>query len=234
MPWDYPQTGGSGGGNPFNTEVSAPDYKATGLTGAANVSRYVGATTGGAPASGTFQVGDMIVDRTGSLWVCTVAGSPGTWAQVGGSHGAEYNYSFSLANGSEVPPTGAVWTSITDTDNFGTSLAASGTFTIPAGQGGRYTLSGQLTLPPIAAQAYLVVIVAFTGLPSHVTETNNPETRLQPTFATNTQQSVNVGWTGKLAGGATPALAILQNNGGAGAVTATGYYSITRISSDGT
>ena len=51
-----------------------------GLTGAIQQSRYVGATASGAPASGSFQAGDFIVDRTGGIWVCTVAGTPGVWA----------------------------------------------------------------------------------------------------------------------------------------------------------
>ncbi len=51
-----------------------------GLTGAVEATRYVGATTAGAPVTGTFAVGDLVVDRgTGDTWVCTVAGSPGTW-----------------------------------------------------------------------------------------------------------------------------------------------------------
>ena len=56
---------------------------ASGLTGATAISRYVGATTGGAPSSGTFYPGDAIIDQTGSTWVCTVTGTPGTWVQVG-------------------------------------------------------------------------------------------------------------------------------------------------------
>jgi hypothetical protein len=51
-----------------------------GLTGAVEATRYVGATTSGAPVAGTFVVGDLVVDRgTGDHWVCTVAGTPGTW-----------------------------------------------------------------------------------------------------------------------------------------------------------
>lgn len=50
-----------------------------GMTGATAASRSVGATTGGAPASGTFAVGDSIVDHKGLMWVCTVAGTPGKW-----------------------------------------------------------------------------------------------------------------------------------------------------------
>ncbi len=54
-----------------------------GLTGATAASRYVGATASGAPLSGTFAVGDYIIDQTGALYICTVAGTPGTWVAVG-------------------------------------------------------------------------------------------------------------------------------------------------------
>lgn len=54
-----------------------------GLTGATAATRYVGATASGAPASGAFQKGDFVIDQTGALYVCTVAGSPGTWASTG-------------------------------------------------------------------------------------------------------------------------------------------------------
>jgi len=53
-----------------------------GLTGATAATRYVGATASGAPASGTFAVGDFIIDQSGKVWVCTVAGTPGTWVQI--------------------------------------------------------------------------------------------------------------------------------------------------------
>jgi len=67
----------------FTGSVSAPAYTATGLTGATAASRYVGATASGAPVTGTFAIGDFIVDQTAKIWVCTAAGSPGTWATVG-------------------------------------------------------------------------------------------------------------------------------------------------------
>lgn len=66
----------------FTGNVSAPAHIASGLTGATAASRYVGATTSGAPTSGTFVVGDFIIDQTGLIWVCTVAGSPGTWTKA--------------------------------------------------------------------------------------------------------------------------------------------------------
>jgi hypothetical protein len=64
------------------------DYAPTGLTGATALSRYVGATASGAPGSGTFAVGDFVVDRTGTIWVCVTAGSPGTWGAMVSSLGA--------------------------------------------------------------------------------------------------------------------------------------------------
>ena len=64
-------------------DVVAP----TGLTGATAASRYVGGTASGAPASGTFAIGDFVIDRTGKIYICTVAGTPGTWSAVSGGSG---------------------------------------------------------------------------------------------------------------------------------------------------
>lgn len=58
------------------------------LTGATVAARFVGGTASGAPVSGTFQVGDFVVTQGGTVFVCTVAGSPGTWVQAGGAGGA--------------------------------------------------------------------------------------------------------------------------------------------------
>ena len=69
------------GGNYF-----APSYNATGLTGATTATRYAGGTTNGAPTSGTFAVGDFIIDLSGTIWVCTTAGTPGTWTTTISSH----------------------------------------------------------------------------------------------------------------------------------------------------
>lgn len=55
----------------------------TGLTGATAASRYVGGTASAAPASGTFAVGDFVISQTGDIYVCTGAGTPGTWVRVG-------------------------------------------------------------------------------------------------------------------------------------------------------
>ena len=64
----------------YSGEISATDFKATGLTGATTATRYVGGTVNGAPTSGTFAVGDFIIDQTATIWVCITAGTPGTWS----------------------------------------------------------------------------------------------------------------------------------------------------------
>jgi len=63
--------------------ISQEAIGATGLPGATAASRHAGATTSGAPTSGTFAVGDYIIDQTGAMYVCTVAGTPGTWQLSG-------------------------------------------------------------------------------------------------------------------------------------------------------
>lgn len=79
---------GTGSGSLSLTSfVGGTLFAASGNTGAANATRLMGATAGGAPTSGTFNLGDIVVDQLGALWLCTVAGTPGTWvplvAQVG-------------------------------------------------------------------------------------------------------------------------------------------------------
>jgi len=64
--------------NTFQAGLSATS---PGLTSA---SRWMGATTSGAPQSGEYKKGDFVVDQTGSFWICTSDGSQGTWLQIGG------------------------------------------------------------------------------------------------------------------------------------------------------
>ena len=63
-------------------EVSTPLVTVAGLVGAALASRYVGATASGPPTSGTFAARDFVIDGSGSVHVCTTAGSPGTWRNL--------------------------------------------------------------------------------------------------------------------------------------------------------
>lgn len=41
--------------------------------------RVVGSSTEGAPTAGSYTVGDFVLDVDGTVWKCTVAGTPGTW-----------------------------------------------------------------------------------------------------------------------------------------------------------
>ncbi|HEV2403233.1 MAG TPA: hypothetical protein VGS08_03460, partial [Candidatus Saccharimonadales bacterium] len=88
----------SGTTQTFTGNVSAPAVIASGLSGATAASRYVGATASGAPSSGTFAVGDFIVDQTAKVWVCTLSGSPGSWVQMtalpGGSASGDLSGSY--------------------------------------------------------------------------------------------------------------------------------------------
>jgi len=58
-----------------------------GPTGATAATRYAGGTASGSPGSGTFNKGDFVIAQDGNVWICTVAGSPGTWANIVGSGG---------------------------------------------------------------------------------------------------------------------------------------------------
>jgi hypothetical protein len=64
----------------WNAEHAVDAISVTGLTGATAASRYVGATETGFPISGTFAVGDFVIDHAGRMWICNTAGSPGVWS----------------------------------------------------------------------------------------------------------------------------------------------------------
>jgi hypothetical protein len=71
----------------FTGQVSAPRLEVNGNTGATLVTRLIGGNASGAPASGTWEARDCVINTDGTIWVCTVAGTPGTWVQVGGGGG---------------------------------------------------------------------------------------------------------------------------------------------------
>lgn len=71
-------------------EIAAPSLKASGKTGATTSPAILagGTNTGNAPASGAHVVGELVVGHDGTLYVCTVAGTPGTWVEATGGGGA--------------------------------------------------------------------------------------------------------------------------------------------------
>lgn len=52
-------------------------------TGATTAVYFAGGTTSGHPTTGAHSTGEYIVDLSGSFWICTAGGTPGTWVQAG-------------------------------------------------------------------------------------------------------------------------------------------------------
>ncbi len=65
--------------------INAEFIAVSGVDGAVQASRYAGATSNGPPTKGAFETGDFIVDLSGNIWICSTAGTPGSWKSVGSS-----------------------------------------------------------------------------------------------------------------------------------------------------
>lgn len=65
------------------TDLIGADLSISGLTGSVVASRYVGQTASVAPTTGAHLVGDFVTTTSGQVYVCSVAGTPGTWIQCG-------------------------------------------------------------------------------------------------------------------------------------------------------
>jgi len=66
-----------------NGTVSAPIISATGAPSVNSSARIIGGTSGSAPLDETWQAGDVAIDNTGYIWICTAGGTPGTWKRIG-------------------------------------------------------------------------------------------------------------------------------------------------------
>jgi hypothetical protein len=67
---------------PTGDSLSGSALRASGLGSLAS-GRFIGVTTAGSPTGGPYTVGDFVVDQTGAMYVCTSAGSPGSWVNPG-------------------------------------------------------------------------------------------------------------------------------------------------------
>ena len=67
---------------------------ATGTTGAASAASILTGNSGavGHPTTGAHLQWEIALDSNGAMWVCTVAGTPGTWVQVGGGAALSTDY----------------------------------------------------------------------------------------------------------------------------------------------
>jgi hypothetical protein len=142
----------------FTGLVTAPEFSIAGLTGAVKPSRLVGANATGAPTTGTFAVNDVATDSTGKVFICTVAGTPGTWVQVGATTSGPGTQ---LANVSYGPATAV-------TNNLAAALTAIDTthatvsFVVPAS--GKIKIVASFNIvnaPNVAAGNYSQISVAF-------------------------------------------------------------------------
>jgi hypothetical protein len=66
-------------GDAVRAVFRAVAFEPDGFGDATAPSRYVGGTVSGAPTTGDFEAGDYVIAQDGAVWVCSVAGSPGTW-----------------------------------------------------------------------------------------------------------------------------------------------------------
>lgn len=106
-----------------------------GLTGALSPTRYVGGTASVAPTTGTFAVGDFVITQAGTIYICTVAGSPGTWVAVTGGGGADLTAAFAFSG--DITPT----TLAANTNDYApTGLSTASTLRISASAA--YDLTG--------------------------------------------------------------------------------------------
>jgi len=143
----------------------------SGITGATAASRYAGATASGAPASGAYVVGDWTIDRTGSIWICTTAGTGGSdavFAQVGAGQAAATYFSF--AQNSTTPNTvilaqAAVATSTVAagaTGALGGSISGT-TFTDTTHGSGTFAVGQVLTGTGVTAGTWITAALTGTG-----------------------------------------------------------------------
>jgi hypothetical protein len=96
------QPAGATSGLTSTNELIVDDLRIAGLPGAITGLRFVGATASGAPLTGTFLAGDVVVDLTGVIWVCLAGGSPGSWraCTTGGQEAAYAETTFNQSTSS--------------------------------------------------------------------------------------------------------------------------------------
>lgn len=218
--------------NTFLDPTTGVAVKVTGLVGATAASRYVGATASGAPASGTFAVGDFVIDQTAKVWICTAAGSPGTWTAVSGGGGG----------GSTLTPTAAKTTNYTAAaSDFVPCDTTSGAFTLtlpttPADK----TQVGAMLVTQASTNAITIArggtdVFRKTGGPTSLTlSLVNESVLLQYASATGIWHELSVGvpsaiYSGSSSVGGATAIPVLTIDTG-GRITATSTAAPTAAS----
>lgn len=114
----------------FTGLPTGPQWKSTGVTGANTTPLTLsGANASGAPTTGAHVKGEIAGDDTGKLWYCTVAGTPGTWVDVGtgGGGGSVHvkDYARATRTSGNITINGTSWANV-DTGVDLTLTAAAG------------------------------------------------------------------------------------------------------------
>lgn len=139
------------------------------LTGSAALSGYVGGTVSGSPTSGSHFVGDWSVDQSGCLFICTAAGSPGTWQRVGinGYLGRAYqNAPQSITGSSSLQ---LVTTNTADFDPKSMWTGASNGFTIPFSGARWRVIAGQhISLGASNGRIYTAITRTRAGVTTEI------------------------------------------------------------------
>ena len=95
------------------SSVIAPTITSSGQVGSTQRCRLVGSTSSGAPTVGTYQIGDFVIDQTGTVWICTNSGSPGIWVQGLLSYQAGAKFGYGPGAGGTVTQSTSKSTSVT-------------------------------------------------------------------------------------------------------------------------
>lgn len=140
------------------------------LTGATATSGLVGVTVNGPPASGTFVLGDLALD-TGfaCLWICTTAGSPGSWTRVGGGSSASGLFNFGTTQQALATRSGRAGFDVLQTAQVDASFinsmpgisAISYGFAVPAA--GVYIVHGEMTMSGPTSGTDLGIMILKNG-----------------------------------------------------------------------
>lgn len=136
----------------FTTKITTPAASVTGFTGATTPTRYVGGVSGAAPTTGVFQTGDYVIDATGSMWICTAGGTPGTWVQQSGGGVSSFNVlNYGAVGNGTTDDTAAIQSAAN------AACAVGGTLYFPAGY--TYIVSGGTT----GSASSHVGMIGFSG-----------------------------------------------------------------------
>ncbi len=114
-------------------------------SGGPSAARFMGGTNG-APTSGTYQANDFLVDfTTGTVWVCSASGTPGSWVDISGSRELQ------SATKTDAPMT-SIGAAVTDITNL-----ASITFDVLAG----WIVEVELDLPWCSVNAANLTMTGY-------------------------------------------------------------------------